>query len=54
MHLAFWAPTLGGQAPGEPPNLFLFTIIAVLVSLLILVIGQFTFRKLEGRFAQDL
>ena len=54
MHLAFWAPTLGGQAPGEPPNLFLFTIIAVLVSLVILVIGQFTFRKLEGRFAQDL
>ncbi|GAB3612432.1 ABC transporter permease [Humibacter ginsengisoli] len=55
MHLAFWTPTLHGQnVPGGPPNLLFFSVIALLTSVVILVVGQLTFRKFEGRFAQDL
>ncbi|MGA0568906.1 ABC transporter permease [Rathayibacter sp. KR2-224] len=54
MHLAFWSPTLHGAQPAGPPNLMLFSAIALVTSIVILVLGQLTFRKLEGRFAQDL
>lgn len=54
LHTAFWAPTLRGGQPEGPPNLLLFSAIAMLTSVVILVLGQLTFRKLEGRFAQDL
>ncbi|WP_346769344.1 ABC transporter permease [Planctomonas sp. JC2975] len=54
MHLAFWTPTLHGSIPEGPPNLLLFSFIAVLTSIAFLIVGQLTFRKLEGRFAQDL
>jgi ABC-2 type transport system permease protein len=56
-HDAFWQPTLNAaQAASNPaPNdLLFFSTIALLVSIVILVIGQLTFRRLEGRFAQDL
>ncbi|MCZ2402800.1 ABC transporter permease [Paenarthrobacter sp. Z7-10] len=53
-HFAFWLPTTDGSA-GIPPHLLSFWIpIALLVSIAVLVLGQLTFRRLEGRFAQEL
>ena len=53
LHAGFWYPTTDGSAP-LPPHLFLFGGIALVISLAILTFGQFVFRKLERRFAQDL
>jgi ABC-2 type transport system permease protein len=36
------------------PGLWLFTSIAIAVSMVVLGAGQLVFRRLEGRFAQDL
>lgn len=52
-HAAFWYPTTSGDV-ALPPNLMLFGLAALGISLLILLLGQFVFRRLEGRFAQDL
>lgn len=53
-HYAFWLPTTDGSAV-MPPNLFsLWLPVGIIVSLLILWLGQLTFRRLEGRFAQEL
>jgi len=52
MHYAFWA-ALDTPKTGVV-GYTTFTLIAVIVSLVILVIGQLVFRRLEGRFAQDL
>ncbi len=53
-HYAFWFPTTDGSA-AVPPNLFsLWTPVGLAIALLVLVLGQFTFRRLEGRFAQEL
>jgi ABC-2 type transport system permease protein len=53
-HYAFWFPTTDGSA-AIPPNLFsLWTPVGLAIALLVLVLGQFTFRRLEGRFAQEL
>jgi ABC-2 type transport system permease protein len=53
-HYAFWLPTTDGSA-GTPPNLLsLWIPVGVVVSLLILLLGQWTFHRLEGRFAQEL
>ncbi|MFF8188106.1 ABC transporter permease [Microbacterium sp. NPDC016588] len=52
-HYGIWFPLepQGGQViPGLAP----FAGIAVLISLTFLLVGQFVFRRLEGRFAQDL
>lgn len=53
MHLAFWAPVTSDPASHDS-MLSIFTLIAFLSSLLVLFIGQLVFRRLEGRFAQDL
>lgn len=58
-HFAFWAPTgaVRGAAEGArmPENLIsLWLPIGLLVSLGLLAIGQTIFRRLEGRFAQEL
>ena len=58
-HAAFWAPTAAVQAaPGGarlPEDLMtLWLPIGLLISLVILVLGQTVFRRLEGRFAQEL
>jgi ABC-2 type transport system permease protein len=38
-----------------PPNLFsLWLPIGLAISLVVLALGQLTFRRLEGRFAQEL
>lgn len=53
-HYAFWFPTTDGLS-AMPPNLFsIWLPVGLAVSLLVLVLGQFTFRRLEGRFAQEL
>lgn len=53
-HHAFWLPTTeAGQA--SPPHLLaLWVPVGLGVSLLVLILGQWTFRRLEGRFAQEL
>ena len=53
LHAGFWYPTTDGSAP-LPPHLVANGLLALLISLVLLVIGQFVFRKLERRFAQDL
>ncbi len=49
----FWYPSTDGSLP-LPPDLWLRGGIALLVSLVVLGIGQLVFRRFEGRFAQEL
>lgn len=63
-HLAFWRPASEGVVEaadyaGEaltaiPPNLAMNTLWTGLIAVGTLLIGQFVFRRLEGKFAQDL
>lgn len=53
MHAGFWFPTTE-STPAMNPSLWTTSFIALGISLTVLVIGQIVFRKLEGRFAQDL
>jgi ABC-2 type transport system permease protein len=52
-HSAFWFPTTSEVAE-RPEHLWLFSATAVIIAAVLLVLGQLVFRKLEGRFAQDL
>ena len=52
MHGAFWSGVL--KEPADSNYFTWYTLIAAVVSLAILVLGQSVFRRLEGRFAQDL
>jgi ABC-2 type transport system permease protein len=52
-HYGIWFPLDPGGAQ-LLPQLGLFSAIALGVSLVMLVVGQSVFRRLEGRFAQDL
>jgi len=52
-HYGIWFP-LDPQDAFLIPDMWLFAGIAVTTSLVLLVIGQAVFRRLEGRFAQDL
>ncbi|GAA2003843.1 ABC transporter permease [Microbacterium ulmi] len=52
-HYGIWFP-LDPTGAQTLPNLALFSVIALLMSAIILVLGQSVFRRLEGRFAQDL
>ncbi len=52
MHAGFWYPTTGG--PEQSPDGLLLGLVSFGISLLVLAFGQFVFRRLEGRFAQDL
>jgi ABC-2 type transport system permease protein len=53
-HYAFWFPTTDGSV-SMPPNLFsLWLPVGLVVAVVIIMLGQFTFRRLEGRFAQEL
>ena len=61
-HYAFWLPvtdvsTADPPTVGEtpfPPDLAMNTLWAFLIALAVFFIGQVVFRRLEGRFAQDL
>lgn len=52
-HWCFWAPTTG-VAYDAPPGLNVFAMVAGLVALVALVVGESVFRSLDGRFAQEL
>ncbi|WP_307843284.1 ABC transporter permease [Arthrobacter sp. MSA 4-2] len=53
-HYAFWMPT-ADQTQALPPSfLSLWVPIALALSIVTLVLGQLLFRRLEGRFAQEL
>lgn len=51
-HNVFWLP-LAPDTP-RPEHLMLNALIGLVIALVTLLIGQFTFRKLEGNFAQHL
>ncbi|MFC5338904.1 ABC transporter permease [Leucobacter denitrificans] len=51
-HIAFWEPI--AQDPIRPTDTILHTSIALAIAAITFVIGQITFRKLEGSFAQNL
>jgi ABC-2 type transport system permease protein len=52
-HFAFWNPVTTTTLP-LPPDLAINTLWTFLISVTVLIIGQSVFRRLEGRFAQDL
>lgn len=52
-HYGIWSP-LNPRNGQLLPDLWLFAGIAMATSLMVLVVGQLVFRRLEGRFAQDL
>lgn len=53
-HFAFWLPTTDG-AEQIPPHLLSFWLpVGLAVSAAVLLMGQLVFRRLEGRFAQEL
>jgi ABC-2 type transport system permease protein len=53
-HYAFWLPTTDGTAALPPNLLSLWIPVGFAISAAVLVLGQWTFRRLEGRFAQEL
>lgn len=52
-HYGFWLALRPTNAEAMP-DLWLFSTIALVIALATLTIGQFVFRRLEGRFAQEL
>ncbi len=57
-HYAFWVPVsedgMAEKGLTLPPDLALGTLWALLIAVAFIIIGQLVFRRLEGRFAQDL
>ncbi|WP_433676637.1 ABC transporter permease [Microbacterium gorillae] len=61
-HYGLWAPLDPHLTPGDAasgaaallPDLWLHSLIALIVSVVVVIVGELVFRKLEGRFAQDL
>ncbi|WP_262406055.1 ABC transporter permease [Protaetiibacter sp. SSC-01] len=52
-HAGLWFPTTPGTFE-LPPDLYLRAGVGVLIAVAVLLLGQLVFRRLEGRFAQDL
>jgi ABC-2 type transport system permease protein len=52
-HAGFWLP-LSPEGGRPLPDLVLYALIGLATSLVTLLVGQFVFRRLEGRFAQEL
>lgn len=59
-HIGFWAPSASvrAQIPTVsgvvPPNFMVLLGISFLIIVALLILGQLAFRRLEGRFAQEL
>ncbi|WP_343038029.1 ABC transporter permease [Arthrobacter wenxiniae] len=53
-HLAFWYPTTAETVAMVPNLLSVWAPVGMAISLLVLFLGQMVFRRLEGRFAQEL
>lgn len=58
MHYCFWYPatsrTASTLAQAVPPHLALWSVLAAVVCLGALALGQYVFARLQGRFAQEL
>jgi ABC-2 type transport system permease protein len=52
-HWTFWYPTTSGGS-AMPPQMPIYVSIAVLISVVVLGVGQLVFRRFDGRFAQEL
>ncbi|MFD4959975.1 ABC transporter permease [Microbacterium sp. NPDC058389] len=52
-HYGIWFP-LGPRDAQPLPDLAMYSALALVISLVLLIVGQSVFRRLEGRFAQDL
>ncbi|GAA1946019.1 ABC transporter permease [Microbacterium deminutum] len=52
-HTGFWGETVT-QTHGLPPHFTIYTAVAIALTVVFLVVGQFTFRRFERSFAQDL
>ncbi|MFD6092498.1 ABC transporter permease [Oerskovia sp. NPDC060338] len=52
-HFCFWFPGTDRSAP-LPPGLLWSSLFALVLSFVVLGIGQLVFRRLDGRFAQEL
>jgi ABC-2 type transport system permease protein len=52
-HAGFWYPTTDGRGELQS-DLYFYGVIGLGTSLALLALGQLVFRRLEGRFAQDL
>ncbi len=53
-HYAFWYPTTSETAELPPSLLALWLPVGLAVAVAVVLVGQFTFRRLEGHFAQEL
>lgn len=53
-HFAFWRPTTAEPVIPMPPDLGWNTLWTFLIAIVTVLVGQLVFRRLEGRFAQDL
>lgn len=55
-HWAFWYPAAGSGVTADvlPPHLLWHAGIALVVTAAVLLVGQAVFRRVEGRFAQEL
>jgi len=53
-HYAFWLPTTDGAEAIPPHLLSMWIPVALAISAAVLLLGQLVFRRLEGRFAQEL
>lgn len=52
-HFCFWAPT-SGVSYVAPPGMWTYVGLAAVTSVLVLLLGEMLFRRLDGRFAQEL
>lgn len=54
-HYGFWQSTLDNPAAAaQVPDLLMWTGIALLVSLITVILGEMSFRRMDPRFAQEL
>lgn len=52
-HDAFWTPTLTGP-PDNPAKMWEWALVGLVTSIIVVIIGELIFRKLDKRFAQEL
>ena len=54
VHRATWSHASPGNAAAGPDGLVARTVVALVIATLLLLVGQAVFRRLSGRFAQEL
>ncbi|MDQ1125259.1 ABC-2 type transport system permease protein [Microbacterium sp. SORGH_AS 505] len=52
-HVGFWDATVD-KGHGLPPHFLVYVVASLVVSLIVMIAGQITFRRFERSFAQDL